>query len=72
MLYAMFAQRSDRLHGRFGIRKEVAARWLKGRPKRPAPQLSMDPFLRNPQPLRQLCQCGRRPGKLDGCWRIRP
>jgi hypothetical protein len=44
MLCAMFAQRSDRLHGRFGIRKEVAARWLKCGPKRPAPQLSMDPF----------------------------
>jgi hypothetical protein len=77
MLYAMFAQLSDRLHGRFGIRKEVAARWLKCRPKRPAPQLSMDPFLRNPEPLselrhRQATRDGRPASPLSHCLHSMP
>lgn len=72
MLCAMFAQFSDCLHGRLGIGKEVAARGLKYRPKRPAPQLSMDPFLRNPEPLgelrhRQTARNGRPASPLSQC-----
>jgi hypothetical protein len=54
MRHATFSQLSDRLHGRLGILKEVAAGGLMHRPKRSAPELSADPFLRNPKPFGEL------------------
>src|SRR5262245_6704285 len=50
----MFAQFSNRLHGRFGIGKEVTTGGLKYRPQHSTPELGIYPFLRKLEPLGEL------------------
>jgi hypothetical protein len=55
MLCAMLPQFLHGLHGRLGIREEVAARGLMDCSKRSAPELSSNPFFRNLKPFGELC-----------------
>jgi len=55
MLYVVVPQLLNSLHGRFRIWKEIAARRFMHRANGSAPELSVDPFLRNPKTFRELC-----------------
>jgi hypothetical protein len=55
MLYAVVPQLLNGLHGRLGIWKEIATRRFMDRANGSAPKLSVNPFLWNPKPVRELC-----------------